>query len=564
MWFPHTVNAVTVEVVVEGVEDNLNENVLARMELYLRRESPNLSEEDVQYLFNKAEGDIRSALAPYGYYDPTMNSTLSPEGDEEFKAVFTIEPGEPVRITKLEVKVEGAGEEPLGTMVNSFPLKVGNVLDQEKYELGKKRITVAATRRGFMKAHFTVRELRIHRMNKTAEIYLTLNTGPQFMFGETTFEGGYLRPELLLKYLPYKAGDPYRPAQLIELQKHLYKTDFFSRVVVDGQVKGAVDNVVPVKVSINIPEFLNRYSVGIGYATDTGARARFEWRNRLLNSRGHQMGIAVQASEYDNNLVINYSVPWRDPKRDSLVYNIGYYDQTWDDTDTELFSAGFSLEHKGEWIRHGLSVDFRNEDYTVGVTSGSSVLIMPTYTGNVIWADDLLHTKYGLDVSLSVSGASESVMSDASFLKYVLNGKTIITLLPGLRFIGRGSIGATLVDDINDLPPSLRFYAGGDQSIRGYGYKELGTKDSSGAVVGGRYLAIASGEIEKNLTESWSVAAFWDVGNATDDLSLDFEQGVGGGVRYRLPFGQVRFDLASAITENGSPFRLHLTVGADL
>ncbi len=555
--------AVSVEVTVEGIEDELKENVLARMELNLRRDNPRLSAHDVQRLYKKSKQDISSALSPYGYYDSTIESSLS-SAEDDFHAAYTISLGEPVRVNKVDVEIVGVGQQRLGSMVKSFPLQVGDILNHEQYELGKKKISIAAIRRGFMKAHFTTRELRIDRVEKTAEIYLTLNTGPQFVFGETTFEGGYLRPELLRRYLPYKSGDPYRPAKLIELQKHLYKTEFFSRVVVNGQVDEAIEQVVPVHVSIDIPEFLNRYSFGLGYATDTGARARVEWRNRLLNTRGHQMGASAQVSEYDNNITVHYGVPWRDPKTDSLAYNIGYYDQTWDDTDTELFSAGFSVEHKGELVRHGLSLDFRNENYTVGVTSGSGVLVMPTYTGNVIWADDLLHTKYGIDLSVSVSGASEALMSDASFIKTVFNGKTIITLLPGLRFIGRGSFGTTLVDDINDLPPSLRFYAGGDQSIRGYGYKELGTKDSSGAVVGGRYLAILSGEIEKNITEVWSLAAFWDVGNATDDLNLDFEQGVGGGVRYRLPFGQVRLDVASAITEDGAPFRLHLTVGADL
>lgn len=393
---------------------------------------------------------------------------------------------------------------------------------------------------------------------------MTLDTGPQFVFGDTTFQDDSVRDQLLQRYLPYRAGDPYRPAKLIELQKLLYRTEFFSRVAVDGQLEAVEDFAVPVTVRLTPPENLNRYSVGLGYATDTGARVRLEWWNRLLNSRGHQIRTSAQASQYDSNLRIDYSVPVLDPKTDSFGYSLGYHDQTWDDTDTNLFTAGVQLERKGELIRHGGSFEFRNEDYSVGVTSGSSVLFVPTYTGNVIWADNLLNTKYGLDLSLSVSGASELLASDASYLKALANGKTIISLLPGLRFIGRGSLGTILVDSIDDLPPSLRFYAGGDQSVRGYGYRELGTEDSSGAVVGGRYLVVASGEIEKSITGDWSCAAFWDVGNAIDDLSIDFKQGMGGGIRYRLPFGQVRLDVASAVSEDGMPLRLHLTVGADL
>lgn len=563
IWLPVSAFAVSIVVTVKGLESELKENVLARLELYLHRENPRLTVHDVQRLHRQAEEDIRSALAPYGFYDPKISATLSRK-DDEFQAEYTVTHGEPIRVSGLDLQITGAGSDMFETVLSRFPLQVGDILNQGEYEEGKKFITMAAIRRGFMKANFVVRELRIHRREKTAEIHLTLDTGPQFVFGETTFQHDYLRPELLHRYLPYQPGDPYRPAKLIELQKLLYRTEYFSRVAVDGQLDAAEDHTVPVNVRLTTPDLLNRYSVGLGYATDTGARVRLEWWNRLLNTRGHQMGASVQASQYDSNLGLNYTVPWRDPKKDRMAYNLAYHDQTWEDTDTKLFTAGVQLEHRGELIRHSGSVEFRNEDYSVGVTSGSSALFVPTYTGTVVWADDLLNTKYGIDLSLSVSGANEYLASDASFVKTVLDGKVILSFLPGWRFIGRGSLGAAFVDAIDDLPPSLRFYAGGDQSIRGYGYKELGTTDASGAVVGGRYLVVGSGEIEKNLTENWSCAAFWDVGNAIDDLSLDFKQGIGAGVRYRLPFGQIRLDVASAISKDGDPLRLHLTVGADL
>ena len=129
---------------------------------------------------------------------------------------------------------------------------------------------------------------------------------------------------------------------------------------------------------------------------------------------------------------------------------------------------------------------------------------------------------------------------------------------------GRGSVGATLVDSIDSLPPSLRFYTGGDTSIRGYRYKSIGTKDPSGAVIGGRYMVVGSVELERVVYKEWSVATFWDGGTATDDLSLNFFQGVGAGIRFRLPFGQIRLDVASAVTEDDTPFRVHFTVGGDL
>jgi len=191
-------------------------------------------------------------------------------------------------------------------------------------------------------------------------------------------------------------------------------------------------------------------------------------------------------------------------------------------------------------------------------------LLIPSLNGGFIWADDILNTRNGLQFSVGFLGSVDGVAADTSFLQTTVGGKAIISPIDGLRLIGRGALGVTYVDSIDSLPPSLRFYTGGDNSIRGYKYKSLGTKDNSGTVIGGRYLMVGSIEVEKVVKDYWSVAGFWDVGSATDDLQLEFYQGVGVGVRIRLPFGQIRVDLASAVTEDGNPLRLHLAVGGDL
>ncbi|MFV0437266.1 MAG: autotransporter assembly complex protein TamA [Desulfopila sp.] len=556
--------AADIEVVVKGLVPELKDNVMASLELYRFRDNPRLSVYDVERLYKKADEDIREALIPFGYYDPRISAQLTTEKEEQFRAEFTVEAGEPVRIARVDLTVSGVGKENFADIALNFPLKEGDILDQRKYEQGKRQLLITAMRRGYMKANFSTHQLRVHRRERRADVHLVLATGRRFVFGPTAFAGGTVNRELLERYLPYQPGDPYRPGKLIELQKQLYRTEFFGRVVVEGQLEEAQDYAVPVDVRLTAPEHLNRYSAGVGYATDTGARVRLEWWNRLLNTHGHQVRTSAQVSQYDNSLRIDYTIPWLDPKRDTYGYSLGYQDQDWEDTSTKLVTVGVNLERKGELLRHGGSFQFRNEEYSVGSTSGSSVVYVPTYTGSLIWADNLFDTKYGLDLSLSVSGASTALASDVSYFKTVLGGKAIITLFPGLRLIGRGNLGNILVDNIENLPPSLRFYAGGDQSVRGYAYRQLGTKDSSGAVVGGRYLVVGSGELEKSITDTWSVAGFWDVGNAMDDLAIDLKQGVGGGVRYRLPFGQVRLDVASAISEPGMPLRLHITVGADL
>lgn len=557
--------AAQVTVTVTGIEDGLHENVMARLSLYRLSTRGSLNSRDVRRLHRKAEKEIRAALAPFGYYSPRVAGELKEEGDEFF-AEYRVDRGEPVRVRSVDVKVVSSSDvfSLFENAEEEFPLQEGKVLHQGTYENGKKRILRTAFSQGFLDARFTVQELQIDRGSLAADIVLEMETGPQFFFGETTFSAGYLNQELMVNYVPYQKGDPYRPAKLLELQTVLYKTNYFSSVIVEGRVEDTDNLAVPVYVKTTTPEKRNRYSVGIGYATDTGERARFEWRNRLLNSNGHTLFGKAYVSTDEKSIGFDYKVPFGNISNDKIAYSAAYNDQLWNDTETRLISTGVGLEHHTRKISHGGSLEYRDEDYSVGSTSGKIELIMPSFTVNMVWADDLRRPEYGLQISASVSGSVEELWSDTTFLKGVVGGKLIITPFPGLRLIGRGSLGATLVESIDDLPPSLRFYAGGDQSIRGYGYKEIGTEDDSGTVVGGRYLIVGSIEAEKQFKEDWSGAVFWDVGNATDDPGLDFKQGVGAGVRYRLPFGQVRLDVACAVLEDELPVRLHLTVGADL
>jgi translocation and assembly module TamA len=359
-------------------------------------------------------------------------------------------------------------------------------------------------------------------------------------------------------------GEPYRPAKLFELQAILYKTDYFKRVVVKGLTGKATYHYIPVEVELAAPEHLNKYTFGAGYATDTGVRGKVDWSNRLFNTKGHKIKISTQLSELANTIALDYSIPRKDPRYDSFSHILSYQDRKWDDTNTQLFSAGINRVYKGPRFNYSTGLVIRDEVYDVGNTSGDSTLLIPSLNYGFVFADDIKKTQNGLKATLGILGGLEGVVSDASFLQFTFGSKMIVTPLDDWRLIGRGTLGGTLVDSINDLPPSLRFYAGGDNTIRGYKYKSIGSEDSSGTVIGGRYLVVGSIELERVIVHQWSVAAFWDVGSATDDLSLDFYQGAGIGVRFRLPFGQVKFDLASAISEDGQPFRVHLTVGGDL
>lgn len=558
--------SVKVEVEVTGVSDPLLKNVLARLTILLQKDNERLQTNAVRRLHRQAEDDIRSALAPFGYYNPAIKSSLSKK-DDVWYALYTIDQGPPVVVEEVSLALAGAGQNngPLLAALAQFPMKKGDTLNQELYEQGKKKLANLAFGQGFLDSSFSERSLRVNRQTNRAWLRLVLDTGRQYLFGATTSSQGVLKKELLDRYLPYQFGEPYNPAKIFELQSILYRTDYFSRVAARSQLEQVEDLAIPVEIDLVAPEHPNKYSFGLGYATDTGVRGKIDWDNRLFNSRGHKVSASLQLAELENTVALRYRTPLLlDPRYHSLVGGLAYQDKTWEDTTTQLFTAALNREYDGPRFKLSVGLEVRDEVYDVGDTSGDSTLLIPSLNGGLVFADDILNTKNGLQATVGFLGGVEGAVSDVTFLQTTISGKAILSPFADFRLIGRGSVGATLADSIDSLPPSLRFYTGGDNTIRGYGYKSIGTRDASGAVIGGRYMMTGGIEAEQVVYRQWSLAAFWDGGTATDDLSLNFFQGVGGGVRFRLPFGQIRLDLASAITENGQPLRVHLTVGGDL
>ncbi len=556
--------AVALEVTVSKVDKEMSANILARLRIYQQRESRRIGVGEMRRLHRMAPADIRSALEPLGYYSPRIESALT-ESEGLWHASYVVTLGEPVRVRSVVVGTTGPGSalSLFADLEQQFPLQVGAVLNHLQYEDGKKKILRWAIRNGFVEAKFDKNEVRVHRANHEADIELLLNTGHRLLFGKTYSAQKIINQKLLSRYLPYKEGDPYSLREVSRLQSILYETGFFSSVIVEPEFDKLSEQRVPVALTL-APALRNRYSVGLGYGTDTGIRTKMEWRNRLFNDSGHKVHSSLQLSEKINKVGASYEIPVADPRYDALKYAGSWASEQWIDTQTELLSVAAALSHSGPMYQYGLTLEVRDERYDVGVTSGSSLLLLPGGSWSVVFAENRINTKDGWRFFVDMKGADKTLLSDATLVQAQAGVKGITSIFDKWRLIGRFTLGGTVVDSINDLPPSLRFYAGGDQSVRGYSYKSIGPVDASGAVIGGRYLMVGSMEVERKVNEMWSVAAFYDTGQAMDSFNVDLKKSVGIGGRIALPFGQIRLDIAMPLLEEENSFRIHLNVGADL
>ncbi len=550
------------QVEVAGVGGELRQNVLAYLGIYQERERELLPSR-VRYLHRLARRQIRRALEPFGYYRSRVEADLE-RGDGGWVARYRIDPGPPLLVTSLDYQVsgEGAGE---AAFTGPFPLQPGDVLDQRRYEAAKRRLLERASELGYLEARMERAEIRIDPRSYTADILLHFDTGGRFLLGPVTFDQDLLDDDVLQRYLEFRPGDPYDVRRLLALQGALLDSEYFRQVEVVPQMDRVRDRQVPLRVVLE-PNPRNKYRFGLGYATDYGVRVTLDWDRRLINRRGHRGNLALVLSQRLQQLDGEYRVPLANPRQDFFAVrpSLARYDTDGRQGQTVGLKLLHSVDRDG-WRRE-LGLDLRDDDFRVAETDDRVRELVPFASWSRVRSDDPIYTTHGNRIKLTLLGAAQGLLSDASYLQGRGTGTWIRSFAgDDYRVVARGDLGATLAERVLDLGATRRFFAGGDTSIRGYDLDTLGPRDASGQVVGGRYLAVGSLQLERRLAGKWSLALFVDAGNAYDpDYDNETAVGAGFGLHWRSPLGLIRADLGFALSRDGAPARLHLIIGPDL
>lgn len=556
---------VAVDVVVEGVSADVRANVLASLSIYQERKRDDLTAARIRRLHDRAVDEIRAALQPFGYYRPQVKASLNRE-QSRWSARYYIDPGAPVTVANVDVRVvgEGAEDPQFRKLVEDFPLKRGEPLNHQSYEQAKRAFQGTALERGYFDHRLQRHEVTVDlETTYTADVYLHIDTGRRYRFGMVTLEQDVLSPAFLARYVRLEPGQPYSTAALLELQAALSGSDYFSSVEVIADPESAQDYTIPVRVRLT-PRKPNKYTFGLGYGTDTGARGQLGWERRYLNAKGHHVRTELRASRIERSLNTGYFIPIRDPRTDQIAFTAGYTETDVNATDTEVRRVAASRTTQRGRLQETLSLTRQNEKFVIGSQTGSSELLLPGVTWSHFLGQDRIYTRAGARTTLDLRVADDRVASDTTLAQARLQSKLILPVLDFGRLIMRAEAGTTHIDTFERLPPSLRFFAGGDVSVRGYRYNTLGPQQADGTVIGGKHLLVGSVEYEQRLSGNWAAAVFFDAGNALNEFSDPLKKGAGLGLRYRTPVGQIRVDVASPLSNPDESLRLHISIGPDL
>ncbi|MGO3057905.1 MAG: autotransporter assembly complex protein TamA [Halomonas sp.] len=580
---------------ISGVDGDVEANVSAYLE--------NIDAE--QYTDVRLEAEIRSrtqeALRVFGYYEPDITIELTPP------IRLTIEPGPRVEIEVLSINIEGDAQDdpPFQEALDNFPLSEGDPLRHAPWDRLRTQFAGLAIQRGYFDWGFTDRRMEVRPYLQSARLYMDFDSGTRYRFGRVNITGSHIDPDRLQQMQTFEENDPYLAESLATYNQRLGETGWFKSVTVRPRLETAQEltitppgggdpwfseatasqpqrplissaallsvlninkrdnTTLPIDVSVE-PADRHQFEVGIGYATDVGPRLRFSWHQPWINSLGHSLDHDLYLSAPEQRFTGVYNIPLEDPLRDS--YRLQYGIRNIDDSDTQSLEGSVEVarrwQFENDWVQ---TLYFRTtyEDFTQGGEADEVWLFYPGIQWSRTRTRPQRFPLWGDRQQLSVEYSDRIWGSDAKFTRVTGDTEWIRTINNDNRFSARLSIGAIETDDFSKLPPSLRFFAGGDRSVRGYSYESLSPRNADGRLRGGQQMITSSLEYQRRVRENWWGATFIDTGDAFDNWGPnDLKTGAGVGVRWISPVGPIRLDVAHPF-DHEDAFRLHFSIGPE-
>ncbi|MDB5980271.1 MAG: surface antigen (D15):surface antigen variable number [Pseudomonas sp.] len=544
-----------------------NQELKANIEGYVG----SLTERDVEALRRFSVGveeQARKAAQALGFYQAQIGSEVKSGKDKDLTLIISVVPGEPVHLRNVTIRVEGpAASFKKFRLPTTDLLKTGAQLNHGRYEDAKRLIQNQASRYGYFSGHFTQQRLAVDPKANVADIELVYDSGPRYVLGKVSFSGDApFDDDLMQRMVPFKAGTPYDSELIAELNQNLQSSGYFDGVRVDTAPTTAVDQVIPVAVQLQTRK-PRTIGLGIGFSTDVGVRGKANWTRHYVNSRGDSYGADLELSAPRQNIGLWYDIPLDPPITDKLRFAGGYqYEEIADkDSLSKLLTLGPEWHSRlpSGWDRV-ISLKWQREEYRLGDDSGLSTLLMPGISYSFLRSDNKIDPHNGYRLQFDTQVAKEGLGSDINLIHGNVLLKGLTTVWDNHRLLGRIQLGGSATNGFNSIPPSLRFFAGGDQSVRGYDYQTLSPENSNGDRIGGRYMVAGSVEYQYSIAEKWRIATFIDQGNSFNTLQLpSLKTGIGIGVRWVSPVGPIRLDLAHALDDPGG-IRLHFSMGPEL
>ncbi len=559
----------TAHVAVVGVRGALRDNVLA----YLEPLESTLVSLDVDR--PRVVKSVETALSALGYFHPEIHITEFDKPKKEGgprPLLVTIKAAPPVLLKEVNVKIVGPGASfpPFVEALKKVPV-VGDVLNQGTYENFKSELNAIALTYGFFDAHFLIHQLGVAKALNEGTWNIVFDTGERWKFGSLKIEGSELVPELVKSLEPFKAGDDYDASSVNLFNRNLAQTGWFASALVAPETDAADDktHTLPMLATLEMQK-KNSMDIGLGVSSDVGMHGKLNWNKPWINRYGHSFSSQTEVSRPEQTQNFTYRVPVkRSPLTDYWIYQAGVKHQRLNDTNQTRWTLGISRFHttSNNW-KLSANLRYSLNNFTQANEHVRSRLLMPGVSASRTRSEGGLAPHWGDTQRYSVDFSLNKLLSDTSFTRIKLENAWLRTYQKKHRIFIRGTLGMIATRNFDVIPPDLRFFAGGDNSVRGYDYQSISPKNAQGQLTGARLLATASFEYRYNVTGQWWASTFIDMGDAVNSFKkFGPKKGAGVGIRWISPVGPIKFDIARPIgghVHEKRPWKFYIGLGSEL
>ncbi len=556
----------------------LRDLLVRHLDLARFREQPDISPIEIGRLVAAAPAQARALLEPQGYF----NAKVSVQRDEAAGGTpptvrVQVDPGPSARVGRVQLEMQGAfaqgmeaGDDGLRRrwqlLQSRWSLGSGTPFSQSAWNAAKNALVTSLRARGYASAGITGSGAQVDAERNQVRLSVIVDSGPLYRLGAVRIEGLERTPEQTARnLLPFAPGAAYSERLLLDYQEALQKSGLYEGVAVELDLD--VQQAERATVMVRLREHTTQSAqVSVGYSSNTGARIGLEHTHRRVFGRDLVATSRLELGRLEREVSLDLlTYPLEHGYRNLLALKADYLDAGGAITQTQRLRVGRTRDTEN--IDRLYYLEFNRTT----VETATARLADRALLGNYQWVrrdvNNLVFPTRGLILGAQAGGgaAYDADNERGPFARLVLQATAYQPLGGGWLGQARAEVAQVIKRPSLGVPDSLLFRAGGDDSVRGYGYRTLGPV-RDGAVVGGPVLATGSVEVMRRFSDdsprwrNWYGALFVDAGNAAVSWNeFDPAIGYGVGVRWRSPIGPLRVDLAYG--EKVGALRLHVSVG---
>lgn len=555
---------------ITSQDDSLRSEVKKNVILYLNDFSAP-DTDNLAYWEKLVKRQVNQALQALGYYDSKINLTID-NSTVETKITIDIAMGYPIVIRQSNFQMIGSGAsfKPFVTQRNSYPLVVGSKLDHGSYRAAKTAMMDIARAYGFFDAKWLKHKVAVDLETQTANIELSFDTGSRYQFGNINIAQTHASNDIIHAMAPFHMGDNFTSSAIANYNIALNQSRYFTSV----QAIPALPNPLTKRIDINVTAVnrpRNIVEVSAGFTSDLGERGRLKWVKPWINRYGHSLESEIKLNQQEQSVTNNYKVPHGDPNLDYTNYVLGWR-HTSNFNDTSNRYRKYSLQ----WQRHQQITDqwkrillLKYEREKDDTQSATRTHLIPGFSYIRERRIGGITPNWGDRQFVQVEVSDKAWGSQSSFYKLSLRSNWLRQFNKTHQILLKFDAGYINASDINDVPISMRFFAGGDNNLRAYDYNSVSPLDSDNKSRGALTQLLGTIEYSYPVKDKWRLAIFHDVGTVGDKFLENKYSDAGIGIRWETPVGLVRLDFAkglqsSEVNRFDKPFNISFAIGLDL